>query len=192
VTAFEEIAEAAAPLGLAAAGLHEGDATIVLLAYDGPAMWAAFSAAPEAADGAPDPLDRWSARVIGALAARFGARAVSPNDRPYPPFLGWAMAAEPVWPSPLGMLVHGAAKPCDSCAEKPCLAACPVGAFSDAGYDIPACLGWLARPDGDCRAAGCRARHACPVGRAYAHRPEQASHHMEAFFRTQSDRIGAD
>jgi hypothetical protein len=217
VTAFEEIAEAAAPLGLAAAGLHEGDATIVLLAYDGPAMWAAFSAAPEAADGAPDPLDRWSARVIGALAARFGARAVSPNDRPYPPFLGWAMAAEPVWPSPLGMLVHGArglwvsyrgalafdgrldlpprapaAKPCDSCAEKPCLAACPVGAFSDAGYDIPACLGWLARPDGYCRAAGCRARHACPVGRAYAHRPEQASHHMEAFFRTQSDRIGAD
>lgn len=207
---FAEIARAAAAHGLAAAGMHPDEGgTVILLAYDGPAMWTAFAAAPEAEDGAPDPLDRWSARVTGALAARFGARPVAPDDRPYPPILAWAMAAEPVWPSPLGMLVHArrglwvsyrgalvfetrlalparevAAKPCDACAGKPCLSACPVGAFTGAGYDVPACVGWLDRPGGaDCLAAGCLARRACPVGRDFAHSPAQARHHMTAFLR---------
>ena len=32
-------------------------------------MWEVFSGSPEASDGRPDPLDRWSRRVIGNLAA---------------------------------------------------------------------------------------------------------------------------
>ncbi len=210
MTRFDDIDRAASASGLAASALHpEEGGTVVLLAYAGRPMWAAFSAAPEAADGAPDPLDRWSARIAGALARDFGARPVLPSDRPYPPFLRWAMAAEPVWPSPLGMLIHAerglwvsyraalafdarldiprrpeAEQPCDACPSKPCLSACPVGAFTDAGYDVPACVGWISRAEGeDCLGQGCRARRACPVGRAYAHAPDQARHHMTAFLR---------
>jgi hypothetical protein len=216
MTPFEKIGEAAARFGLAVSALNPAvGGAIVLLAYDGPAMWEAYAAAPEAADGAADPLDRWSARITAALAKTFGARPISPNERPYPPFATWAMAAEPVWPSPLGMLVHArrglwvsyrgalafdealdiparapAAKPCDACPGKPCLTACPVGAFTDKGYDIPACLDWLGRPQNTCLDGGCLARRACPVGRNFAHRPAQAGHHMQAFLRTQSMRSG--
>jgi hypothetical protein len=147
-------------------------------------MWAVFRTSPEAGDGAADPLDRWSARVAGALAARFGGRAVLPNDGPpYAPFLQWAARAEPVWPSRLGMTLHAerglwaswraallfeglegapeaparGARPCDACGA-PCLSACPVGAFAEteAGprYDAAACAAHLGRPEG----AECRER----------------------------------
>ena len=61
--------------------------------------------------GSP-PIHRRSARQlvarrsIGAVAATFGARAVSPSDRPYLPFQQWAMRAEGLKPSPLGILMH--------------------------------------------------------------------------------------
>ena len=54
----------------------------------------------------PDPLDTWSREVIGAVAQQFGARAVSPSDTPYLPFQQWAMRAEGLKPSPLGILMH--------------------------------------------------------------------------------------
>src|SRR4029079_14149017 len=101
-----------------------------------------------------DPLYSWSREVIGAVAEKFEARAVSPSDRPYLPFQQWAMRAEGLKPSPLGLLIHpqyglwqafrGAllfrqsmafaplqenGHPCDVCASKPCLSACPVDAF---------------------------------------------------------------
>ena len=53
-----------------------------------------------------NPLDTWSREVIGAVAGKFGARAVSPSDRPYLPFQQWAMRAEGLKPSPLGILMH--------------------------------------------------------------------------------------
>ena len=53
-----------------------------------------------------NPLDTWSREVIGAVAETFGARAVSPSDRPYLPFQQWAMRAEGLRPSPLGILMH--------------------------------------------------------------------------------------
>jgi hypothetical protein len=124
------------------------------------------------------------------------------------PFQRWAQRAEPVFPSPIGMLIHpehglwhayrgalafageiaglpprGAAhSPCDSCADKPCLTTCPVGAFGPEGYDVPACAAHLRRPAGaDCMGLGCRARRACPVGRQATYLPEQAAFHMAAF-----------
>jgi ferredoxin len=51
-------------------------------------------------------LDTWSRAVIGRVAERFDARAVSPSDRPYLPFQQWAMRAEGLKPSPLGVLMH--------------------------------------------------------------------------------------
>lgn len=188
-------------------GAPEGTATILLLGYGGPEMWGAFRAAPEAADGAPHPLDRWSRRVIGALAEAFGATALFPfGGPPYQPFIRWTYAGEPLHQSRLGMAIHpdrglwsgwrGAlalserltldktrpgASPCDPCPA-PCRTACPVGAFSDAGYDVAACRAHLNAPEGaPCRARGCLARRACPVGADLAHSDEQAAFHLEAF-----------
>ncbi|MGF1593576.1 MAG: ferredoxin [Kiloniellaceae bacterium] len=191
-------------------GLADGRpaATLLIAGNAGGSLWPAFSRAPEARDGRPDPLDRWSARVIGALAEDLGGRAVFPfGGPPYHPFQRWAARAAPLGRSPLGMLIHpdyglwhafrGAValpgrldlpppdrrpSPCESCADKPCLAACPVDAFSATGYDVAACAGHLAVPaGGDCLGRGCLARRACPVGRAWHYPDDQARLHMAAF-----------
>lgn len=180
--------------------------TIMLVGFAGSAQWPSFARSPEAGDGAPDPLDRWSRRVVCGLAAETGAVPVFPfGGPPWLPFLKWARRAEPVCPSPLGLLIHpdwglwhsyrGALafrdrldlppadnrpSPCDSCAAKPCLSACPVAAFGTEGYDVAACKTHIATPAGsDCMALGCRARRACPVGAPYS--PEEAGFHMRAF-----------
>jgi len=182
--------------------------TLVLAGNVGPAMFESFAAAPERRDGGADPLDRWSRRVLEEIAGRLGARALFPfGGPPWLPFQRWARRAEPLAVSPLGVLIHPtwglwhayrgalafvghlelparepAASPCDGCADKPCLSACPVGAFSGAGYDVAACAGHLAVPAGrDCLAQGCRARLACPVGRDHLYEPAQARFHMAAF-----------
>ncbi len=182
--------------------------TLVLLGTVGPSLWQAFSAAPEFSDRAPDPLNRWSERVIGGLARSLGAAALFPfGGAPYLPFVDWAKRAEPVAESPLGMLIHpdhglwhayrGALafaetialppdqarpRPCDDCADKPCLRACLVGAFGAAGYDVEACTDHISRPAGrDCLDLACRARRACPVGQRYRYDPDQARFHMVAF-----------
>lgn len=190
---------------------------IAIFGYDGtPNLWRAFSAAPECVDGAPHPLDRWSKRVGDALAEAFGAQAAYPfGGPPYQPFFSWAQAADRVWSSPIGMLVGAdrglwvgyraalifadplapparpsAPAPCETCAGQPCRTACPVGAFSAAGYDAAACAAHLDRPEGeDCRTLGCRARRACPV--AAPPEPAQAAFHLEAFRRARrAERAG--
>jgi hypothetical protein len=70
--------------------------------------------------------------------------------------------------------------------DKPCLTACPVGAFTPAGYNVPACVAHIAAPAGaDCMTEGCRARRACPVGPQYRHIPAQAEFHQRAFLEAQ-------
>ncbi|HET8727788.1 MAG TPA: hypothetical protein VFO41_09780, partial [Alphaproteobacteria bacterium] len=177
-----------------------------------PAMWRAFSASPEIAKEEA-PLDAWTRRVLTGIAAATGALALFPFDGPpHLPFQRWARRAEPVHASPLGILIHpehglwhayrGALafatthplpprearpNPCDACAGRPCLSACPVGAFVDGRYDVDACAQHLAGPAGaDCLELGCRARRACPVGRDAAYAPEQAGFHMRAFLHDRS------
>jgi len=186
----------------------QAPATLLMIGNAGPAAWAAFSRAPEAADGAPDPLDRWSKRVLGRLAEEHGGLALFPSDGPpYPPFIAWAKRAAPVRESPLGMLIHpvyglwhayrgalalperlrlpvgeAGAFPCDTCEDKPCLTTCPVAAFEPGGYKVAACAAHIEMPQGeDCLALGCRARRACPIGQEYVYDPPQAEFHMEAF-----------
>jgi hypothetical protein len=74
------------------------------------------------------------------------------------------------------------ASPCASCAAKPCLAACPVGAFTADGYDDLVCAGHLAAQAGaDCRDDGCRARRACPVAPHLTYETAQNRFHATAF-----------
>ena len=186
--------------------------TIVLAGIVGRGGWDAFAASPEASDGLADPLDRWSRRLMESLAHELGATALFPFDGPpFLPFQRWAQRAEPVHSSPIGLLIHpyyglwhayrGAIglpedlavpepapvpSPCETCSGRWCLKTCPVGAFSEAGYDVAACAGHLrSAAGGDCMDFGCRARRACPVGADHAYGPEQASFLMRAFLRGQ-------
>ena len=180
--------------------------TVVLAGNAGPRMWRAFDAGR---GNSGTTLDEWSMRVLTGLAARLGARAVFPFERPYLPFQRWAMRAEACYASPLGLLIHtdyglwhgyrGAmlfdsvielqapirdACPCASCVERPCLGACPVAAFDGKAYDVPACARHLAGvPEPACMDIGCLARHACPIGQAYRYAPAQARFHMQSFLR---------
>jgi len=180
--------------------------TLVLAGNVGPTMWAAFG---KSRTEGPDALDRWSAEVLRPIAERLGGAAHLPGGPPYLPFIRWARRAEPVQPSAIGLLIHpehglwhayrGALalpdrldlpppdtrpRPCDTCADKPCLSTCPVGAFTTEGYDVPACVDYLeTTPGNDCASHGCAARRACPVGRDHHYAPEQAAFHMAAFVR---------
>lgn len=204
VDLYDTLALAAAEHGLMPRGgvATDSGGTIVLVGSAGSAFWPHFQAARR---DETDPLDNWSRRVITALAEKFGARPLLPQDGPpFLPFQRWARTAEPVHPSPMGVLVHpqyglwhsyrgalefstpvalppraDAANPCGTCAAKPCITGCPVGAAAPV-YDVPKCKAQL-EAGGRCRTIGCLSRHACPLGQAYAYVPEQASFHMEAF-----------
>ena len=208
---------ALAPHGLAPVGAFhpaEGDgvpggvATLVLVGARGPELWDAFKASPEFVDGRPDPLDRWSRRVLEGVAADLGARAFFPfGGPPYLPFQRWAARGEDAQPSPVGMQVSPArglwlsyrgalglperialpsaaqASPCDPCPA-PCLSACPVDAFAGGTYDVDRCVAHITRPEGHaCREGGCLVRHACPAGRRATPPGAQCAFHMEAFIR---------
>ena len=70
-----------------------------------------FRASPEYRDGAPDPLDRWSERVIGGAGRGASAReALFPfGGPPWQPFTAWARRSGEAWESPVGLLVHARA-----------------------------------------------------------------------------------
>ncbi len=201
---FDDLAALLAPHGLRTLGdCQDGSSTITLVGPDEPAFWSIFRLSPEYNDGRPDPLDRWSARVLGAVAAQLGAEALFPfGDPPFAPFFTWAKQTGRFWASPIDFLVHDEAglfvsfrgairwqvkprrgtgtQPCLTCTGQPCATACPVGAF-DTGYDVAACKAHIAsEAGGDCRTFGCLARRACPVGQG-TRLPAQAAFHMEAF-----------
>lgn len=186
-------------------GVPDGIGTLVLLGPDDGAMWRAFQAAPEAADGLPDPLDRWSRRVIDSLAARLGAVALYPfGGPPWHPFQRWAVLGEGAVASPVAMQAtpsrglwaswRGAlgfsatlalperrfVDPCLGC-NAPCLTACPVGAFSGGGYDVAACVTHLGNDGGAACRAGCLVRQSCPAGASVGLPAGQRAFHMAAF-----------
>ncbi len=193
------------PHRVATRGLDHG--TLVLLGT-GSGFWTAFQTSPEFRDGAPDPVDRWSRRIVDTLAERFGATALYPfGGPPYLPFIDWAEKSGRAHPSPTGMLVHNRVglmisyrgalhfsdcfdipdadqpAPCKTCDRLPCTTACPVGALSaTAPYDVAACHAYLDTAAGrDCLDNGCAARRACPVSAGAARSPAQSALHMKAF-----------
>jgi epoxyqueuosine reductase len=186
--------------------LPKGTQTVILLGPREPGFWDHLTAQPEWLDGKPDPVDRWSRRVIGRIACDLGAKALFPfGGPPWHPFYQWALRSGRTWDSPVRLLVHDQAglmvsfrgavalkdrielpaptlRPCDTCADKPCLTVCPPRALTGNGYDLPACHSFLDSADGvTCMTQGCAVRRACPVSRAYARMPEQSAYHMRQF-----------
>ncbi len=172
---------------------------VILIGNAGPAMFRRFWR-----DGA-GVMDEWTRRIIDLLAQDLGAKAAYPFDKPYLPFQQWARLAGGVHQSPLGLNIHNTyglwhayraallfpvafdlprqnagAHPCETCAEKPCLAACPVAAFDGHEYDVDACAQHLHAAN-NCMEGGCLARRACPVGAAYRYEKPQIQFHMKAF-----------
>lgn len=185
-----------------------GIQTILLLGPKEPSYWPYFSQTPEYLDGTPNPVDRWSARVITALATAFNAQPYYPfTGPPYQPFFQWALRSGRCHQSPINLLVHGTAglfvsfrgalgfaqqldlpptpsAPCETCIDRPCLTACPVSAFATDSYDVPACTAELRSADrADCRSQGCSARRSCPVSQSYGRVAKQSAYHMQVFLK---------
>ncbi|MDX3925270.1 MAG: ferredoxin [Shinella sp.] len=184
-------------------------ASLVLVGNIGGSIWPAFRTwqRNQQDDGGPHPLDAWSKAVVGVAAQTASATAWFPSDPPWQPFQQWAMRAEGLKASPLGILIHpqyglwhgyraalgfdealprspkpDGAHPCAACVEKPCMTHCPVSVVSEAGFDVTGCRRHLRtdRGRGGCLKEGCLARNACPVGRQYRYSQDQLRFHMAA------------
>lgn len=191
----------------------DGERTLILIGNADPAFWPAFRQSAEFGDGLPHPLDRWSERIITELGRSLDGHALFPfKGPPYHPFQSWARRAETLYPSPLGMLIHPdyglwhayrgalivnrrlhglpdrsrAMSPCLSCADQPCLHTCPVDAFDGNAFDAGACAAHLSGPN-RCMDEGCRARNACPAGKAFRYMRKQHRFHLAAFLRARSN-----
>ena len=96
--------------------------------------------------------------------------------------LAFAQPMATVLPESAKSAAHSMKNICRQCVPKPCRGACPVNAFSDAGYDVQACFRYLeSHPDSACMSEGCQARVACPQGTGYRYRASHAAFHMRAF-----------
>lgn len=188
-------------------------ATVLLVGNAGPDLWRAF-AASGVDRAARNPLDRWVDGHIERAAAAVGAEALSPMRAPWPPIQRWAAKADGVHASPLGLMIHpeyglwhvyrgallfaerldlppapSGVHPCEACAGKPCLRACPVAAFTPtrmtelrvADFDPSTCVDHVeGEAGGPCRRYGCLPRRVCPVGRAHRYDDEACAWHMAA------------
>jgi hypothetical protein len=67
--------------------------------------------------------------------------------------------------------------PCPTCVERPCIAACPVGAVGPSGWDVPRCAAHRIAFPGDC-GSGCHSRIACVYGREHRYPPDAMAFHQ--------------
>lgn len=184
-------------------------ATVVLVGNAGDALWDAFAARPDDAERR-NPLDNWLRPRIIDAAETVDAHPLFPNDGPpFVPIQDWAVKAEPVHRSPIGIMIHpdyglwhvyraallfaqrlalpprdARPSPCESCADRPCLKVCPADAFMPDRFDAKACADHVESAAGaPCRKRGCMARCACPVGRENAYKRPAQAFHTAAFLR---------
>lgn len=187
----------------------------LLIGNAGSSMWRVFSKSDEYADGALDPMNRWTKRVLDGIAQSLGARVIYPFDEPYWPFQRIAQKASQSRSSPLGILIHpeyglwhafrgviifddiheyssqvsslaahseSLNHPCETCLDKPCLSACPVGAFTGERLDVKSCFTHLdSANDPDCMQSGCQARCACPIAKEHQYDGAQMKFHMQSY-----------
>ena len=89
--------------------------TLILAGNAGGGLWRAFSSdhPAESANNGPYPtlLDDWSRKALVRVADTLGGPALCRplfpfEGPPFLPFVRWAQRAEPVFPSPVGPLIH--------------------------------------------------------------------------------------
>lgn len=189
------------------ADLLAGAEAALLVGSGGPAFFDRFDQEPEASDGAPNPLDRYTARVV----VRAAREALDPlgiahalhfpfGGRPVIPFQRLGRAAGLGGPGPLGLQIHprfgpwwayralialdrplpAATPPGDGCAgcDAPCVAACPAGAVRRSGFDVTACHARRLVAE-PCRLS-CAARITCVRGPEHRYRDAELAFHMRA------------
>ena len=184
----------------------EGCQTLLMLGPHEPAFWPAFTQSPEWQDGAADPMDRWSTRVIGDWAQELGAAALYPfGGPPFKPFYSWALRTGRIHSSPVHLLVHDTAglfvsfrgalalsqhidlpspppNPCVSCKNQPCRTACLSNALTSEGYDVPKCKALLSTSEGNSNMnKGCNVRRTCPISQKSGRIDAQSAYHMREF-----------
>lgn len=211
---YAQIEQAAQTNGLMIYGaFHPKDAqlnhgTLILLGT-GPAFWAHFQTTTEWQDKQPDPVDRWSQRVVSNIAGRYSATPYFPfGGPPHRPFVAWALASGRAFTSPSQFLVHDSVglmisyrgalhfddeidiprpsldrSPCFSCTTQNCINSCPAHAMVDEGpYQVAACHNHLETHEGnECLSQGCIARRTCPLSSGAQRDPAQSAHHMRYF-----------
>lgn len=180
--------------------------SLVLVGHVGASHWQHFQPF-RLSHGGPDPLDHWSKHVIEPIAAAFSCIALYPFEKPWWPFQQWISQSEGLKASPLGILIHpefglwhgyraalgfdepirmpaavSLSHPCDSCEDRPCIAACPAGALAEGHFEVGTCRHYLAGEANveGCMAKGCASRNACPVGEDHRYTDAQLQFHMAA------------
>jgi len=187
--------------------LLTGAAAALVVGGGGRRFFEGFSGAPEARDGQPHPLDRYTARVVDAAvaAALAGGRVRHAIGHPFDanpiiPFQRLGRAAGLGGPGPLALQIHpvfgpwwayralialdialpAGAPPGDACAgcPAPCVAACPGRAVDRAGFQLQACHAHRAAA-AECELS-CAARLACIRGPEHRYSDQQLAFHMRA------------
>ena len=67
--------------------------------------------------------------------------------------------------------------PCPGCTERACVDACPAGAVTAAGWDVPRCAAHRLQAEDPC-ASRCHARFDCVIGRPYRYSPDALEYHQ--------------
>jgi hypothetical protein len=167
----------------------------------------AYCARHQTHEGRPDPLDRFTQIVIEDVVRPLvggEARIFYPfrfADEPVS-FLRLAECAGLGRPGLTGVLLHpvfgpwiafraaiavpfhlaaprpsDGFDPCPTCVERACMPACPAGAVTARGWDIPRCAAERARDPDPC-AARCHARFECVLGREHRYPADALAHHQ--------------
>ena len=73
--------------------------------------------------------------------------------------------------------------PCDSCVDKPCVAACPADALACGDFALKGCMNYRLASESSCKAQ-CIARLACPVAAEHRYSTEQINYHYGRSMKT--------
>jgi len=175
---------------------------LVLVGHGGRRMWQALQ---ERGLDTADPVDNYSITLTWEFIHDYldGAPVhwLYPNTEYIIPLQQLGAAAGWSYPSPLGtgispvygvwfayraaFLTNGdlpllqddpAPSPCNTCLEKPCIKACPVGAVRLDAFDINGCVSYRLQPVSPC-ADRCLARLACPFFPQHRYSLPQIQYH---------------
>lgn len=177
--------------------------SLVLIGHSGNTMWQRLHKHKEGVRG-QDPVDEFSISYTKMFIEKYldGCEYIVlyPGELPIPlqqlgTIAGWHHR------SPLGLGINSAygpwfgyraamlvraklpvmvdrlgESPCEQCADKPCISACPVNALSDSKFpNISICVDYRLQEQSPCELQ-CLARLACPVGKEFRYCEEQLNY----------------